>query len=400
MPFTASARTTPDEGRMRALARATAHLEPPFAVLDEVALERNAADLVARAAGRPIRLASKSVRVRSLLAETLERPGFAGILAFSLPEALWLAGEGFDDLLVAYPTVDRAALAALAADPVARERVTIMVDDAAQLDVVEAAIGRSAPPRCVRVALDVDASLKVGPLHLGARRSPVHTPEQAASLARSVARRPWARLVGVMLYDAQVAGQQDSPVLRRVKKASLEDLDVRRSQVVAAVRELADEPLLVNAGGTGSLHLVSRDDCVTEVAAGSGLFAPTLFDGYDDFDPQPAAYFVTSVVRVPAPGLVTCFGGGYPASGPHGRSRQPRPVWPRGLHLLGREGAGEVQTPLAGRGAMGLRPGDRVWFRHAKAGELCERFAILYGVDAAGTVRELPTYRGEGRCFG
>lgn len=396
----ASARTHPDPGRMRALAHATQRLEPPFVVLDEQAYAANADDLVARAQGTPIRLASKSIRVRSLLEETLRRPGYAGVLGYSLAEGLWLARQGVDDVLVAYPSVDRAALAELAGDPVARRRVTIMVDDVRQLDLVEDAIGPDVPAGAVRVALDVDASLRLGRLHLGARRSPVHSPEQAGALARAVAARPWARLVAVMLYDAQVAGQPDTVLLRRLKAASLRELDRRRSRVVAAVQEVAGEPLVVNAGGTGSVHLVGADPCVTEVAAGSGLFAPVLFDGYDDFTPTPAMYFVTSVVRVPAPGLVTVFAGGYAASGPHGRSRLPSPVWPAGLHLLAREGAGEVQTPLAGPGAIGLRPGDRVWFRHAKAGELCERFAMIYGVDAEGQLHERPTYRGEGRCFG
>jgi D-serine deaminase-like pyridoxal phosphate-dependent protein len=41
-----------------------------------------------------------------------------------------------------------------------------------------------------------------------------------------------------------------------------------------------------------------------------------------------------------------------------------------------------------------------VWFRHAKAGELCERFDALHVVAPDGGVRVVPTYRGEGRSFG
>ncbi|WP_372791670.1 alanine racemase, partial [Paraconexibacter sp.] len=116
--------------------RATADLEPPLAIIDLDALEQNAAAMARRAQGRPIRVASKSVRCRAILDAVLERPGYAGIMAFTLPEALWLARNGHDDVLVAYPTADRHALAELAADADLAGRVTIMVDDPAQLELL------------------------------------------------------------------------------------------------------------------------------------------------------------------------------------------------------------------------------------------------------------------------
>ena len=58
-----------------------------------------------------------------------------------------------------------------------------------------------------------------------------------------------------------------------------------------------------------------------------------------------------------------------------------------------------MQTPLRGPAAAGLRIGDRVWMRHAKAGELCERFNVLHLVQGGRRVATVPTYRGEGRAF-
>jgi D-serine deaminase-like pyridoxal phosphate-dependent protein len=228
----------------------------------------------------------------------------------------------------------------------------------------------------------------------------VHTAEQAAELAAAIADRPGFDLVGVMFYDAQIAGLPDSsPAVRLVKKRSASELLDRRSKVVAAVSEHAKLEI-VNAGGTGSLEVTGADPAITELTAGSGLFAPTLFDGYDAWEARPAAYFVLSVVRKPAPDIATLFAGGYIASGPTNKNRQPTPTWPEGLKAIGTEGAGEVQSPVKGDAARELSIGDRVVMRYAKAGEMCERFNDVAIVSADGTVRQVPTYRGEGKNFG
>ncbi len=393
------------------LDRATAALDPPLAVLDLDALDANADDLVRRAAGKPIRVASKSVRNRDVLRRVLARPGFAGVLADALPEALWLA-EGDDpvstDVVVGYPTADRAALRRLADDGTAAARVTLMVDSVAQLDLVDAVVPPARRPD-LRICLDVDASLRAARrrLHVGVRRSPVHAPADAAALAREVAGRRGFRLVGVMVYEAQIAGVQDAPArrpvrglaVRRVQALSGRELSRRRAAVVAAVSEVV--PLeFVNGGGTGSVERTAAEAAVTEVAAGSGLSNPVLFDGYRAFTGRPATFFAVPVTRVPTPGTVTVAGGGWVASGPPGADRLPLPTYPAGLRWLPAEGVGEVQTPLRGAAAARLTVGDRVWFRHAKAGEICEHVDELHtlaGDVLTGTMR---TYRGEGRSFG
>jgi D-serine deaminase-like pyridoxal phosphate-dependent protein len=391
------------------LERATAGLDPPFALVDMDAFRANAADMLGRAGGTPIRLASKSVRSRALLRAAHEcDPGFRGTLAFTLPEALWLAGHGVRDLVVAYPTVDRAALRELA-ELTARDpdsRVTIMVDSPAQLDLIDAAVGADRAP--LRVCLELDCGWWPlgGRVKIGAKRSPVRTPEQAAALAREVAARPGFALVGIMAYEAQIAGVGDRPrgralrgaAIRFVQRRSARELSTRRGAVVAAVHAVG-ELEFVNGGGTGSIEGTAAEDAVTEVAAGSGLYGPTLFDAYTRFRPRPAALFALPVVRKPAPSIATVLGGGYLASGPADAARLPRPHLPAGLGLDAQEGAGEVQTPLLGAPARDLRVGDRVYFRHAKAGELCERFNTLHLVEGESIVDEAPTYRGEGRCF-
>lgn len=367
----------------------------PVAALDLAACEHNVAEMRGRAGGLPIRLASKSIRVRGLIDMVLGEPGYHGVLAYSAAEARWLAECGVDDVLVAYPTVDSATISAVAADPVLRERVTFMADLPDHLRLIDAAAGSAR----VRVCLDVDSSLDLGPVHLGVHRSSVHSASQAAEFARQAVQFASIRLVGLMFYDAQIAGMQDTgAAIRLVKRKSADDLRFRRQEVRAAV-ERYTELELVNAGGTGSLH-ADWDSSVTELAAGSGLFAPTLFDGYDGTDLHPAAYFGTPVVRKPRRDVVVAFSGGYAASGVAGPSRSPQPVHPVGLELIRTEGAGEVQTPLRGKAARDLQVGDLVWFRHAKAGEMCERFDEIVLVRDGAIVDRMPTYRGEGQNFG
>ncbi|WP_447036365.1 amino acid deaminase/aldolase [Streptomyces sp. DSM 118878] len=387
--------------------RATAHLDAPVAIVDLEAFDANADDLVRRAGGKPIRVASKSVRCRALLERVLARDGFTGVMSFTLAESLWLARSGFDDVLLAYPSADRAAFAELAADPKLAANVSVMVDDPAQLRLIDGARGGGKEE--IRVCLELDTSLRAlgGHVRVGALRSPLHSPEQVAALARAIARRPGFRLVGVMAYEGHVAGVGDavqgrparSRAIRLMQAAARKELAERRARTIAAVRAAVPDLEFVNGGGTGSVQHTAAEPAVTEIAAGSGLYVPRLFDNYTSFRGRPAALFAQPVVRRPAPGTVTVLGGGYPASGAAGPDRSPVPYLPEGLRYDPLEGAGEVQTPLLGPPADDLRIGDKVWFRHAKAGELCERFATLRLVVGDTVTASVPTYRGEGHTF-
>lgn len=395
-----------DPGRWFAsLEAATADRPAPLAVLGVEALRHNAAELARRAAGRPIRIASKSLRVRGVLEAVLARPGFGGVLCYSLVEAIWLAEHGLDDLVVGYPSTDVTALARLAGSEELAFTITLMIDSVEHLDFLDAHLPAVRPR--LRLCLEQDMSLDLPGLRVGVWRSPTRTAAQARTLAEQVSKRPGYDLVGMMAYEAQIAGLADAPdggalargrggVIRALQRRSARDIYQRRSAAVAAVRAVADLEF-VNGGGTGSMESTAADPSVTEIAAGSGLFGPHLFDHYTRFNVAPAAVFALSVVRRPSPDIATVHGGGWIASGPPGHDREPLPVWPPGLRFEPNEGAGEVQTPLLG--ASGMDIGDRVWFRHAKAGELAEHVNSMLLVEDGEVVGELPTYRGEGVCF-
>ncbi|HEX5763167.1 MAG TPA: amino acid deaminase/aldolase [Solirubrobacterales bacterium] len=388
---------------------AFAEVEAPFAFLDLDAMAANAAAMAERAGGKPIRVASKSLRCRAAIERALDSDErFAGLMTFTLPETLWLAEQGFEDLLLAYPSADIGALSELALRSAANpeDAPIVMVDCTEHLDAIESVLGAGAPP--VRVCIDVDASWRAfgGRLEVGPKRSPVHSVEQAVALAREIERRPQLTLAALMAYEGQIAGVGDTPpgqrlrgaAIRWMQRRSAAELAERRAAIVAAVREVA--PLrIVNGGGTGSLELTGAEEAVTEVTAGSGFYAPALFDHYSRFTLIPAAGFALPIVRKPAPGIATALGGGYLASGSGDAARLPSPWLPEGLRLDSEEGAGEVQTPLLGQAAEQLGIGDRVYFRHAKAGELCERFDALHLVEGGRIVDLVPTYRGEGKAF-
>jgi D-serine deaminase-like pyridoxal phosphate-dependent protein len=389
--------------------RIFAEVEAPFAFVDLDGMWANAGAMLDRAGSKPIRVASKSLRCRALLEAVLHHDErFAGVMTYALPETLWLAEHGFEDLLLAYPTVDTEALGELALRSVAspEDAPVVMIDCAEHMDAIESVLGTGAGP--IRTCIDVDAGWRAfgGRLEVGPKRSPLHTVEEVLALAREMEGRPQIELAGLMFYEGQIAGVGDRPpgrplrgaAIRWMQRRSGAELAERRAAIVAAISEFA-ELEFVNGGGTGSLELTATEDAVTEVTAGSGFYAPTLFDHYSRFTLTPAAGFALPIVRKPKPRVATALGGGYLASGPADASRLPGPWLPPGLELDPDEGAGEVQTPLLGDAAARLAVGDRAYLRHAKAGELCERFDTLHLVEGDQIVDEVPTYRGDGRTF-
>lgn len=383
----------------------------PAALVDLDALERNV-DRLVRALGdgdKTLRVASKSVRHVGLLRRILARGGarVRGLMCFTLEEACFLADEGFDDLLVAYPSVQRAALDAVAQRVRRGAVIRLMADHLAHVEAYAAA-GRAAGVT-LEALVDLDVSYEAlrGRVHLGVRRSPIRSARKVAELARAAARIEGVRIVGLMGYEAHVAGLPDdnpfsralTPVRRAIKRISIPRVARLREEAVRALRAEGVDVAVVNGGGTGSVRITAREACVTEVTAGSGFLCPHLFDYYDDAVCEPAAFFALEVSRIPEPGIVTCLGGGYVASGEPGWDRLPVPYAPAGLRYLPMEGAGEVQTPLRFSGPERIAIGDPIVFRHAKAGELAERFDVYLLLRGGEIVAREPTYRGMGRAF-
>ncbi|MBQ4897747.1 amino acid deaminase/aldolase [Paenibacillus sp. Marseille-P2973] len=383
-------------------------LPMPFAFVDLDMLQQNIQSILQRANWKKIRIASKSIRSVDVLRRILKANArFQGIMCFTVPEAVYLAQQGFTDLLLGYPAVDESLLASVAMHQ--REggcSITLMVDCESHVEQAEAAAAKYGVvlPLCV----DIDLSIDVPGLHFGVWRSPIRSTAAALDLIQRIVQSRHVVLEGLMGYEAQVAGLGDrvprqalkNAIVRFLKRRSIREAADRRAELIAAIERMGLPPLrFVNAGGTGSLHTSSKESVVTEVTAGSGFYSPGLFDHYRDFSLLPAAGYAIEIVRQPRSDLYTCLGGGYTASGAAGNDKLPRPYLPQGAALLAMEGAGEVQTPIRYNGPEKLELGDPIFMRHSKAGELCERFKHLYYISNNGIVGETTTYRGDGLCY-
>ncbi len=384
----------------------------PLAFVDLDNFDKNVA-FVAKTqekTGKTIRIASKSIRSPDLIRRVFDMGGnaFRGILSFTVEEACFLADNGFDDIVVAYPSIQKTDLA-LAAEKTAQGcNICLMADCREHLAAISSAARDTGT--IIKVCLDIDMSFRpFGKFfHMGVRRSPVHGVDQALALALAAKDMPGIQLAGIMGYEAQIASVNDdlpcagikNMLIRAFKKISARELAGRRIAIADALTQAGISIEFFNGGGSGSLVSTGADTAVTEVTAGSAFYAPGLFRYFHEVSFLPSAFFALQTARIPAPGIITCQGGGYTASGEVNVNRLPWPVMPEGMSYLPMEGAGEVQTPLKlAKKCRSPAIGDPVFFQHAKAGELCERFNCLYLVEQGKIAGKSRTYRGLGKAF-
>lgn len=377
----------------------------PLAFVDLDAFEANISSTVQRARGLKMRIATKSIRSVEMLKRILRADAsITGLMAYSGDEAVQLCAAGLDDILVGYPVVHEGTLRAIANAGKAGKTILLMADCKAHLDLADR-IAREEGTK-LRVCLDVDLSKDFGSLHFGVYRSSLRKAEEVAAMAALARNCSHLVLEGLMGYEAQLSGVPDrapgggirNVLIRRFKRRSEADIRRKWAAIAALIPDMGSLRF-VNGGGTGSLEFTRSLKEVTEVTAGSAFYAPSLFDHYDAFRSVPAAGFALEITRIPVPGIYTCSGGGYVASGPASTAKLPQPWLPEGMKLLPHEGGGEVQTPVKYQGPQKLAMGDPLIFRHAKAGEICERFNSLLLIRKGKVEGEVKTYRGEGWSF-
>ena len=402
--------TTWDYETLRQLIR---HEPLPLALVDLDRFEQNVREFSQRAsaAQKTIRVASKSIRVPDLLRRVFSAGGpvMQGIMCYCAEEAGLLADQGFDDLLIGYPTCQARDVEVLHRLAQSGKKAAVIIDSRAQVEAITVRWRELGGDQPLRVCIEVDISWRPWGIHIGAQRSPLRSLAAVGDLLDDIARHPELRLVGCMTYEAHLAGVRDSAAGSPLRNLAVQTMKAWATPRAADQRKRLAELFekrkisleLVNGGGTGSFSFALRDPWLTEVTVGSGFLQSHLFDGYPDVFAQPALLFALPITRTSQPDRVTCHSGGFIASGSPGSDRLPLPVLPAGVRIDPQEGCGEVQTPLiVPQGSQGrLSIGDPVFFRPAKAGELAEHFAeylVLQGGRISGRMK---TYRGLGCCF-
>lgn len=373
------------------------HPTHPTLFLDLDAFNKNLNWVVTESQGKKIRIATKSLRSKEILKMILSSNEiFQGLMTFDLRESLWLRNEGFKDMLMGYPTVDKDALYELAKDP---REIVLMVDLPLHIEMLEK-IGKETSA-IFEVCLDIDLSMDLPGVRFGVYRSKINQLQYLREIVTAIKSSKHVKLVGLMGYEAQIAGVMDkeSFLMRLLKKISLRKLQRRRQEFLSYLHEQNFSLRFVNGGGTGSLKETRTETIVTEITVGSGFYSPVLFDHYVDFKLTPSLMFTLPIVRRPNETTFTCHGGGYIASGEIGLIKQPTPYLPHGAKLLKHEGAGEVQTPFSYVGPHELTVGKSIIMRHAKAGEVCERFDKIHVLKNGKKDVIISTYRGEGKTF-
>ena len=379
-------------------------LERPFAWLDFDALDHNITTVHNACGEKNIRLATKSVRSVEILHYLQKNlPNVTGFMTFTAAETIFLLQQHFDDLLLGYPVMEEAAVRQLLHFVKEGKTVTFMVDKQEHVEFL-AELGQELGVRA-RVCIDINVSNDFKLLYFGTKRSSLHSFELLTPFLEYIKNQPFIEVVGAMGYEAQIAGVGNRPA-NTVKGRIIEVMQLQAKKQVTQFRRLAIAHVkayfpnlrFVNGGGSGSMAYTAQQKEVTEITVGSAFYAPALFDQFTHLQLEKAAGFALRVTRKPEKNIVVCHGGGYTASGAISTDRLPVFYEPTFFSYLSLEGVGEVQTPVKVNRKK-INVGDTLYFRHAKAGELCERFQELHGIRGDKYIGTYTTYRGDGQCF-
>ncbi|WP_010287626.1 alanine racemase [Kurthia massiliensis] len=380
-------------------------LEHPYAWIDLNALDRNVNVMIAGTAPKQIRIATKSIRsldVLQYIQTRIPTHRFAGYMTFTAAETVYLCEAGLDHFLLGYPTLESHSTKQLMQWIQKGKDITFMVDCEAHITFLAQLaedVGVAAP-----LCIDINVSEMYPGLYFGTRRSSLQTAKQLKMFLQIIMSNPFVYVTSLMGYDAQLAGVGDEAP-QKMKRTAIQTLQQRTRKYVQKQRTKAINiiekqlgPLrFVNGGGTGSMAYSTTCEEVTEITIGSGLYKPALFDHYRDMPFEAAAGYTVRATRKPAKHTIVAHGGGYIASGAIGNDKAPHFI-DDALSFYKTEGAGEVQTPIQ-MPKNRYDIGDGIVLRHAKAGELCERFNVLHSYRDKEYVGPMKTYRGDGQCF-
>ena len=362
---------------------------------------------IAKKHDKKLRPATKSLRVPYLINRIKKIGGdtISGFMCYSCDEASFLSSMGIDNLLIAYPTLQKSELDTISKLISEGKQIYLMIDSKVHIDLISSII----KDQKVSVCIDVDMSYRpLGNLiHLGVQRSPIRDMKSLEELVEYIQTKKNIKIKGIMGYEAQVAGLADNnkylsflnPIKYFIRKQSVKYVKKFREIIANYIAEQNIHLDFFNGGGTGSLLYTSQEKAITEITAGSGFLHSKLFDYYSDAITKSAFTYALPISRYPQENIITCKSGGFMASGEVSQDKAPVPFLPKNMKLIATEGCGEVQTPLKLPSNIKLNFDSPIFFRPAKSGEIAEHFNEYLILKNNLITKKVQTYRGLNKVF-
>ncbi len=354
---------------------------------------------------KKIRIATKSVRCVKALQYILNQSSkFCGLMTYDGNETLFLLGQGFDNILIGYPLINHIVLEKLCVEIKKGKNICFMVDRKEHVEILNSLALKHEIQ--LSICLDINLSQAYPFLYFGALRSSIKETKCLHSICKIIKNAHSLKLIGLMGYEAQVAGVGENIkgeffknlIKHLLKKISVKKIAQKRKEFSSIIKQNGFKLEFINGGGSGSLHSTKLDPSITEFTIGSAFYAPHFLDSFREFKYYPAAGFALEITRQPSANIFTAHGGGYHSSGIDDHHKAPKVYLPTNLSLIPTESAGEVQTPFLYTGKIPLKIGDTILMRHSKSGEMCERFNQLHFISNGSIVDIVNTYRGDGLC--
>ncbi len=229
-------------------------LTTPSIVIDGPVVLRNMARLAAYTREHGIGLRPHTKTHKSVMLGRMQMAhGAVGLTVAKVGEAKVMA-EVADDVLMAYPAVDRARCEELAT--LARKKaLRVGIDSKAAADALNAAAKSAGSVLGILVELDV-----------GHHRTGVQNAAEALDLARDVSKLSGLRLDGLMFFPGQFSAATTND------ETALREIDRFLSEVINAWRRDGLEARIVSGGSTPTAYRSHLMKGLTEIRPGTYVF--------------------------------------------------------------------------------------------------------------------------------
>lgn len=281
-----------------------ADIQTPCLVLDLDALERNIVKMGNYAKAHGMRHRSHGKMHKSVDVQKLQERlgGAVGVCCQKVSEAEVFARGGIRDILVSNQVRDPAKIDRLARLPKHGVRITVCVDDVANVAELSAAAQKHGTTLACLVEIDC-----------GARRCGVATTGEAVAIAQAIDAAPGLEFTGIQAYQGAMQHLEN----HAERKAKLDDAIVLARAVVEALRAAGLAPELVSGGGTGSYRFESNSGVYNELQCGSYAFMDADYgrirdehgQRIDQGEWENALFILTSVMSRARPGQAVCDAG-------------------------------------------------------------------------------------------